>query len=72
MTLLPSVNIMGSDKAFIFGGRLFMYITKSKGLGIYLWETPCFIVAQSEKIAVPKSHPQLKLMQQIPIKLQIK
>jgi len=53
MTLVSSVNIMGSDKAFIFGGRSFMYITKSKGLGIDLWETPCFIVPQSEKIAVP-------------------
>jgi hypothetical protein len=52
---------MGSDKAFIFGGRSFMYITKSTGLGIDLWETPCFIVPQSDKIAVPTSHSQLKL-----------
>jgi len=52
---------MGSDKAFIFRGRLFMYITKSKGLGIDLWETPCFTVPQSEEIAVPISHSQLKL-----------
>jgi len=47
---------MGSDKAFIFGGRSFMYITKSKGLGKDLWETPCFMVPQSEKIAVPTYH----------------
>jgi len=38
-----------------------MYITNNKGLGIDLWETPCFIDPQSEKIAVPTSHPQLKL-----------
>jgi len=37
-----------------------MYITKSKGPGIDLWETP-FYCSQSEKIAVPTSNPQLKL-----------
>jgi hypothetical protein len=46
---MSSANIMGSDKVFIFGGRLFMYIMKSKGPRIGPWGTPCFIVYQFEK-----------------------
>jgi hypothetical protein len=34
MTLEISANIVGSDKIFIVGGRLSVYIMKSKGPGI--------------------------------------
>jgi hypothetical protein len=40
---------MGSVKVFIVGGRLFMYIMKSKGPRIDPWGTPCLIVPQFEK-----------------------
>jgi hypothetical protein len=31
ITLVSSVNKMGSDKVFIIGGRSFIYIKKNKG-----------------------------------------
>jgi hypothetical protein len=40
MTLVSSANITGSDKVCIVGGRLFMYIMKSKGLTTDPWRTP--------------------------------
>jgi hypothetical protein len=49
MTLVSSVNIMGSVKVFFVGGRSFMHIVKSKGPRIDPWGTPCFIVPQFEK-----------------------
>jgi hypothetical protein len=48
MILVSSAN-MGSVKVFIVGGRLFMYIMKSKDPRIDSWRTPCFIVPQFEK-----------------------
>jgi hypothetical protein len=38
ITLVSSSNIMGSDKVFIVGGRLFIYIMKSKGPRVDLEE----------------------------------
>jgi hypothetical protein len=35
--LVSSVNIIGSDKVFIFGEKSFIYITKSKGPRSDLW-----------------------------------
>lgn len=49
MTFVSSPNMMGSDYVFIFGGRSFMYITKSNGPGIDHWGTACFIVPQFKK-----------------------
>jgi hypothetical protein len=37
MTLVWSLNIVGSDKVFILGGRPFIYITKCKGTKIVPW-----------------------------------
>jgi hypothetical protein len=44
ITLVTSVNKIGSDKAFIVGDRSFIYIMKSKGPKIDPWGTPCFTV----------------------------
>ena len=40
ITSVSSANTTGSDKVFILGGKLFMYIMKSKGTGIGPCETP--------------------------------
>jgi len=52
MTLVSSANIVTSgiaDIAFIFWGRLFIYIMNSRGPRIDRWGTPCISVLQSEK-----------------------
>jgi hypothetical protein len=48
ITLVSSVNKMGSDKVFIVGGRSFIYIKKSKGPKINPWGTPHFTVLHFE------------------------
>jgi hypothetical protein len=49
MTLVSSVNIMGSDKVLIVGGRSFVYILEAKALELTPEELPCFIIAHSEQ-----------------------
>jgi hypothetical protein len=55
ITLVSSVNKMGSDKVFIFGGMSFIYIyiykyiMKSKGPKIHPSVTPCFTVPHFEE-----------------------
>jgi hypothetical protein len=49
MTFLSSANIMGSNKACIVAGRLFIYNVKRKDPRFDFWQTPFFIAPQSEK-----------------------
>jgi hypothetical protein len=49
ITLLSSVNIKGSDRIFIVGGRSFVYIMKNEGPRTDPWETPYFTVPQFQK-----------------------
>jgi hypothetical protein len=44
ITLVSSVNKMGSGKVFIVGDGLFIYIMESNGPKIDSWGTPCFTV----------------------------
>jgi hypothetical protein len=48
MTLVSSVNIMGSDKELIVKGKLLVYIMKSKGPRINPQGAPYFIIPQFE------------------------
>jgi hypothetical protein len=49
ITLVSSVNKMGSDKVFIVEGGSFIYIMKSSGPKIDPWGTPRFTVPHSEE-----------------------
>jgi hypothetical protein len=49
MTLVSSVNVVGSDQVLIVEGRSFMFIMKSKGPKIDPWGTPCVTVPHLEK-----------------------
>jgi hypothetical protein len=53
MTLVSSSNVMGADKVFIVGERLFMHTVKCKSPRIDPWETSFFIVSQFGKIFGP-------------------
>jgi hypothetical protein len=49
ITLVSSLNKMGSDKTFIIGGWSCIYIMKSKGPKIDPWRTPCCTVPHAEE-----------------------
>jgi hypothetical protein len=51
MTLVSSAN-MGSVKAFIVGGRSFMYIMKSKALELTLGELHVLLFPRLRKILI--------------------
>jgi hypothetical protein len=49
ITLVSSVNKMGSDKELIVGGRSFIYTKKGNGHKIDPWRTQCFTVPHFEE-----------------------
>jgi hypothetical protein len=49
ITLVSTVNKIGSEEVFIVGGRSFIYIKKSKDPKIDPWGTPCFTVPHFEE-----------------------
>jgi hypothetical protein len=48
ITIVSSVNKMGSYKVFIVVGESFIYIKKSKGPKIHPWGTPWFTIPHFE------------------------
>ena len=49
MTLVSSANNIGSESEFIHRGGSLICILNNRVSRIDPWETPCFIVPQSEK-----------------------
>jgi hypothetical protein len=52
ITLVSSMNKMGSDKVVIVGCGSFTYIKKSKGPKIDPWGTPWFTIPHLKKISI--------------------
>jgi hypothetical protein len=44
ITLMSSMNKMGSDQVFLVGSRLFIYNMKCKGPKINPWGTPGYVL----------------------------